>query len=108
MNHSYIACWRDIQEYGPNTEEQQVALIKISLLTLEQKQWLVQNNLSIEDLLNGRYAIDKEAYIHQTFYKPWNDRLEQNGLKRSFSEEPIGQAMLDSIQNTLQKPIKFI
>jgi hypothetical protein len=108
MNHSYIACWKDIQEYGPHSEEQQVALIKVSLLTVEQAQWLVQNYLTVEDLLNGRYRIDLESAIHQRFYKPWNDTLERNGLKRSFSEDEIGQAMLDSIQNTLQKPFKFI
>jgi hypothetical protein len=108
MNHSYIACWKDIQVDGCQREEQLVSLIKVSLLTVEQQQYLNQHKLSIEDLLNGRYPIAIETEIHQKFYKPWNDVLAANGLERDFSEEPIGQAMLDSVQKTLGMPIKFV
>jgi|SRR5581483_1310652 len=108
MNHSHVVCWRDIQEYGPSSEEQQVSLIKASLLTPEQSQWLIQNHLTVADLLNGRYSVDLEHTIHQKFYKHWNDQLEANGLDRSFSETEIGQAMLDSIQKTLNQPFKFM
>lgn len=106
MNHSYIACWKDIQD-GIGEESQQVALIKVSLLLPAQNQWLIEHKLTIEDLLNGRYPVYLEAVIHGFFYKPWNDVLEKNGLQRSFSEDPIGQAMIDHIEKTLGKPINF-
>lgn len=108
MNHSYIPYWKDIQEIGCQSEQQQVALIKVSLLTVEQQQYLNEHKLSIEDLLNGRYLVADEVAIHHKFYKPWNDELQRNGLERSFSEQPLGQAMLDSIQKTLGMPIKFV
>jgi len=106
MNHSYIACWKDVQ-LGLGEEPQQVALIKVSLLTPGQNQWLIEMKLTIEDLLNGRYPVWAEAAVHGLFFKPWNDTLQANGLERSFSEDPIGQVMLDNIQKTLGMPIKF-
>ncbi len=106
MNHSYVACWRDIQD-GIGEEPQLVALIKVSLLLPAQSQWLVEHKLTIEDLLNGRYPVYLESVIHAFFYKAWNDMLEKAGLQRSFSEDPIGAAMIEHIEKTLGKPIKF-
>lgn len=106
MNYNQIAAWKDINE-GLGTENVQVQLIRATLLTPAQERWLVEHKLGIADLLNGRYAIVLEEHIHQNFYKPWNDILQQNGLERCFSEESLGQAMVDSIQKTLGMPIKF-
>lgn len=108
MNHSYIACWKDIQN-GIGTEQQQVALIQVSLLSPEQNQWLKGRNLTIEDLLNGRYIAWLEGFVHLFFFKAWNDQLEKNGLERSFSEDiNVSQEMITRMEATLGKPVKFV
>jgi len=97
MNPGLLPFWRDIQE-GYGDEYQLVLLIRASLLTFAQQQWLNEHKLSIENLLNGQYPVVDEATIHNKFYKPWNDILRQYGLKKFFSEDLCGQAMLDSIE----------
>lgn len=108
MNHSHVACWKDSQDIGFDREEQQVSLIKVSLLTKDQEKWLAEHKLSVADLLNGRYLVTDEKEVCQKFYKPWNDVLEANGLRRSFHEDAIGEAMTKSIEKTLGMPFKFV
>jgi hypothetical protein len=65
-------------------------------------EWLRRKGLTIAELLNGRYRVDDEAEVHRVFYTPWNNILEANGLDRTFSEEPIGEALLESVKQTIQ------
>jgi len=56
-------------------EEYLVAAIKKHLLTEDQKQILFNMNLSVEDLLNGRYPIGQGELIQHIFYDVWNEKL---------------------------------
>lgn len=105
MNHSLIAAWKDLQD-GIGEEPQLVALIKATLLTKTQAKWLAENNLSIEDLLNGRYPIDKETIVVYLCYRNWNKKLIKEGLRPAFSEDIVGNPMLNEIEK-LMGPFKF-
>lgn len=102
FNASLREAWQHAEEYGDDDEYYTVERIKAHLLTQPQKAWLQAKDLSVADLLNGRYLVDDEVEVMETFYRPWNDILEANGLSRSFSEEPIGQAMTDSIMDVFR------
>jgi hypothetical protein len=58
-----------------NYEEGKVALIKAHLRTPEQKQWLFDNDLSIEDVLNGRFGSPQDAYITGPMFAEWNQKM---------------------------------
>jgi len=60
-----------------NTESDTVRFIKAHLRTPEQKKWLDEQDLSIEDILNGRFgAVDgQEAYIQGKLFVDWNTKL---------------------------------
>lgn len=74
------------------------SIIRRELLTPDQDAWLKAHGKEIADLLNGRYACGLEREIHEKFYKEWNTKLGLNSEGRKmFPEEPIGEAMLDSI-----------
>jgi hypothetical protein len=79
-------------------EGQDVAIINEYLLTPEQDKWLRRNRLNVSDLMNGRYDVGLDNEIHEKFFKAWNAKLgpDSNG-KPYFIEEPMGMAMLDSI-----------
>jgi len=63
---------------GGNGEEYAVMFIKAHLRTPAQKEWLDSQDLSIEDVLNGRFGDkpDHEAYIDNMFVE-WNAKLGQ-------------------------------
>lgn len=86
---------------GFEDEESNVRFIKVWFLNEEQKSWLSEKNYDIADLLNGRYVIELEREIRETFYKPWNRILRANGVKPQFTEELLGKAMIESIERTL-------
>lgn len=89
--------WADIQEYGANDEEQQIRLIKNTLLMNIQKDVLYDVNLDISDLLNGRYSIQATDKVIGAFYKPWNEILKANDLKPEFNETNDTVGMLQAI-----------
>ena len=84
-------------------EDQTDAIICKHLLTPEQDKWLTGHELSVADLLNGRYDVGLDKEIHEKFFKAWNAVLGMgsNG-KPYFIEEPMGEAMMDSIGKTLK------
>ena len=56
-----------------------VDAIKTYLLTPEQKQWMFDHDLSIEEMLNGRYTwADKNGCYK--IYKEWNYKLRVNAF----------------------------
>jgi hypothetical protein len=54
-------------------EHYQVARIKAHLLTVAQKQYLYEHNVSIEDMLNGRIEGDVSPYMDM--FRDWNTKL---------------------------------
>jgi len=63
------------EECGYNEAEHYlVSAIKKHLLTEEQRKELFEYNLSIEDILNGRYTGDEEPVVLK-MYKDWNEKL---------------------------------
>lgn len=59
---------------NPDTEEDTIRLIKKYLRTPEQKALLDEADLSIEDLLNGRYANGYQG-LAESLFADWNQRL---------------------------------
>ena len=58
-----------------DSEEYLVSAIRRILLTDEQRDRLHRLNVSIEDLLNGRYPFDQSENIQRWFFDPWNAKL---------------------------------
>lgn len=84
-------------------EDHRCEIIRGYLATPEQGEWLKSHDLTIADLLNGRYAVALEREVHTKFYKEWNDKLGLDSEGRKwFTEEPMGEAMLDSIEKTFK------
>lgn len=77
---------KDIAEFFEHGEFHQewrvVDAIKHYLLSPEQKKWLYKQDLSVEDILNGRYDYKFEKQIIKIL-KSWNKIL---GVKH-FSED---------------------
>jgi len=65
-------------------EYQLVDAIKKHLLTDDQKQFLSDNNLSIEDCLNGRVSGKFDTEI-STMFREWNTKIG----KKIFLEECV-------------------
>lgn len=59
---------------NPDSEHYVVAVIKRCLRTPEQKTMLDHQDLSIEDLLNGRYGGEQEPFVY-SLYEDWNKKL---------------------------------
>jgi len=59
---------------NPDKESDQVRLIKKYLRTSQQKEVLDQLDLSIEDLLNGRFT-QSQSKIVKVIFQEWNDKL---------------------------------
>ena len=84
-------------------EDQACEIILTDLVTIEQGEWLKSHDLSIYDLLNGQYDVGLDKEIHGKFFKEWNAKLGMGSEGRPyFIEEPMGEAMLDSIGKTLK------
>jgi hypothetical protein len=63
------------EEYGVDQKEEYlVKAIKAVCLTLDQRQALFLLDLSIEDLLNGRFTLDKAPVANEIF-ADWNKTL---------------------------------
>jgi hypothetical protein len=56
---------------GYATEEECVRAVKKYLRSPEEKVWLDAQDLSIEDLFNGRYCEQHEQYVFAMFRR-WN------------------------------------
>lgn len=63
--------WRQMVD---QEEHYLVDAIKDNLRTSEQRNWLAKVDLSIEDLLNGRYNPIFEKEVKE-MYKSWNEKL---------------------------------
>jgi hypothetical protein len=63
----------------PQEESALVAAIRVHLLTEEQRKWLFDADLSVEDLLNGRYTDATEQGVLKLF-KTWNEQLNAPGM----------------------------
>lgn len=55
-------------------EYQLVSAIKRNLLSDEQKKFLFDNDISIEDILNGRFSGDFDKEISMML-KDWNNKI---------------------------------
>src|SRR5260370_21868357 len=64
----------------PDREEHTVDIVKQYLRTSEQKAWLDAHDLSIEDLLNGRYGGDDEPGV-EAIYGSFNTKLGRTRLE---------------------------
>jgi hypothetical protein len=51
-----------------------VSLIKKYLLTADQRQKLHEADLSLEDMLNGRFGLEQESLVLD-FFSDWNEKL---------------------------------
>lgn len=63
-----------IEQAGQLDEAQEVQVIADHLLTDYQQDTLVEMNLSVADVLNGRYGSDKEGEVNKML-ADWNERL---------------------------------
>ena len=59
---------------NPNEEGDTVLFIKEYLLAEDQRSWLFEYNLSIEDILNGRFGALLESYV-DNMLEEWNKKL---------------------------------
>lgn len=66
-----------------------------------KKRMVLTKNVSIEDLLNGRYGGDHEKFIFENFYNVWNLILAANGIKPSFSSEPIYGSLIENVERII-------
>lgn len=64
--------WRELTS---QSEEALVRAIKKYLRTENQRDWLHDHDLTIEDLLNGRYPIKIGDEVERLFYRQWNTKL---------------------------------
>ena len=64
--------WRELVDHD---EIYLVRAIEAYLLTPAQDMMLKRNDLSISDLLNGRYPCTDHSIMIEKFYKPWNSAL---------------------------------
>lgn len=72
MNNIRINFLQDFQN-----EHQFVQAIREHLITQEQKQFLFDNDITIEDCLNGRVSGGEEIRTPiREMYKDWNDKIE--------------------------------
>lgn len=62
-------------EETDQSEEYLVRHIRTYLLTEGERVWLFKMNLSVEDVLNGRFPINMMGEIKEKLFKPWNDKL---------------------------------
>ncbi len=63
----------DIME-GQYEEPQLVTFIEDVLLTKEQNKELLRNDISITDMLNGRFTKSEDQMVFAMF-KDWNEKL---------------------------------
>jgi hypothetical protein len=64
----------DFYVFENGEEEHVIPLIKLYLLTPEQKAWLTAADLTIADLLNGRYTVSFAGKVSE-IYADWNAKL---------------------------------
>lgn len=69
---------------GFSTEEQLVNFVREYLLTENQRLDLFQYDLTVEDILNGRYDERAENLILYRLFKDWNEKLNIVGHKNRF------------------------
>ena len=58
-----------------NAEEGTVLFIKKYLRTEEQRAWLYAQDLSLEDVLNGRTTIVQSEFLRNVIFYDWNTKL---------------------------------
>jgi hypothetical protein len=58
----------------PQTEEETIEIIKKHLITEEQKRWLYEQDLTIADILNGRFMVSLESQVNKIL-ESWNDKI---------------------------------
>ena len=57
---------------GADNEGDLVNVIKTFLRTEEQRKWMSENDVSIEDILNGRTYDRHQKFIHEKLFPDWN------------------------------------
>jgi len=60
---------------GAGDEGDSVNVIKMFLRTDDQKQWMDDQDVSIEDILNGRTYERHMKYIHEELFPDWNRKV---------------------------------
>ena len=58
-----------------SAEEGTVLFIKKYLRTEEQRAWLFAQDLSLEDVLNGRTTIVQSEFLRNVIFYDWNTKL---------------------------------
>lgn len=89
---------REIFEYGFDSEDRQIEAIKQYLLSDDDRALLREHDVSLSDILNGRFAVALNAEIFPMF-KRWNEKL---GYKR-FMEQGIGAELLEAVTDEFAK-----
>lgn len=92
---------RDVEE-GILSEER-MAQRALYFMTNEQKHWLTQRNLTLIDILNGRYSVALASEI-DTFMRSVNQTL---GFEFFQLGADAVNAMLTSIESELGSNIEF-
>jgi hypothetical protein len=64
--------WREMVDQD---EHYLVAAIERHLLDDVQRAWLAAEHKTIADLLNGRWAYEKQFEVQRIFFTPWNEKL---------------------------------
>lgn len=94
---------------NPQTEEDQVAFIKKYLRNDYAKMWLVAHDLTISDVLNGRYPSSLQPKVNQ-MYAAWNATLKSYGMKPSFQafdSDLFAMAIMESLKKMGVKKVEF-
>jgi len=60
----------------PDREEHTIDIIKSYLRTEEQRKWMYNQDLSIADILNGRFhGTEATVTIIQSMFNDWNEKI---------------------------------
>lgn len=75
-------------EFFDETKNKILQAIEDDLLNDFQRCWLAHNNITLEDVIYGRYHSNNKKFINH-LYCEWNLILTANGLEKLFSDIPL-------------------
>ncbi len=87
-------------------EDQTCEIIRADLVTPEQGEWLKSHDLSVSDLLNGRYDVGLDNEIRAKLFGAWNAKLRDETCKASppCHPDPGDRQARPSIRSRTQRP----
>lgn len=96
LTHGDKQQWKEI---AGDSEERQVQAIKRYLLTPEDKDFLITWNLSVEDIMSGRWNKAQEPYVFGMFER-WNTTLGFKEFGTGTTIQDLEQSIAQSFEGT--------